>query len=54
MSCVKLLASAQAVEQSYKNYTFNPFKNLLWNWRADFPETWYVALGTPAHHNLFK
>ena len=21
---------------------------------ADFPETWYVALGTPAHYSLFK
>ena len=32
-----------------------PFKNLLLqNRRADFHETWYVALGTPAHHSLFK
>ena len=31
------------------------FKNLLLqNWRADFHETWYLALGTPAHHSLFK
>ena len=31
------------------------FKNLLlWNRWADFQETWYVALGTQAHHNLFK
>ena len=28
-----------------------PFKNLLQNWQADFHETWYVALGTPAHHS---
>ena len=21
---------------------------------ADFPETWYVASGTPAHHSLYK
>ena len=32
-----------------------PFKNLLLqNRQADFHETWYVASGTPAHHNLFK
>ena len=31
------------------------FKNLLLcNRQADFYETWYVALGAPAHHNLFK
>ena len=24
---------------------------LLWNQQADFHETWYVALGTPAHHS---
>ena len=31
-----------------------PFKNLLLrNRQADFHETWYVASGTPAHHNLF-
>ena len=36
-------------------YGKNPFKNLLLrNRQADFHETWYVALGTPAHHNLFK
>ena len=36
-------------------YMVKPFKNLLlWNRRADFHETWYVALGTPAHHSLFK
>ena len=27
---------------------------LLQNRRADFHETWYVASGTPAHHNLYK
>ena len=27
---------------------------LLRNWRADFHETWYVALGTPANYSLFK
>ena len=27
---------------------------LLQNWWTDFHETWYVASGTPAHHNLFK
>ena len=33
----------------------NPFKNLpLWNRWTDFHKTWYVALVTPAHHNLFK
>ena len=33
-------------------YGKKPFKNLpLWN---DFHKTWYVALVTPAHHNLFK
>ena len=35
-------------------YGKNPSKNLLQNRRADFHETWYVASGTPAHHNLFK
>ena len=31
------------------------FKNLLLqNRQADFHETWYVALGTPAHHILYK
>ena len=34
-------------------YGKKPFKNLR-NRRADFHETWYVALGTPAHHSLFK
>ena len=29
-------------------------KLLLRSGRADFHETWYVALGTPAHNNLFK
>ena len=27
---------------------------LLRNRGADFYETWYVALGTPAQHSLFK
>ena len=27
---------------------------LLQNRWADFHETWYVALGTPAHHSLYK
>ena len=27
---------------------------LLQNQRADFHETGYVALGTPAHHSLLK
>ena len=27
---------------------------LLQNRRADFHEPWYVASGTPAHHNLYK
>ena len=32
-----------------------PSKNsLLWNERADFHETWYVASRTPAHHSLLK
>ena len=36
-------------------YGKKPFKNLLLqNRRADFHETWYVASGTPAHHNLYK
>ena len=36
-------------------YGKKPFKNLLLqNRRTDFHETWYVALGTPAHHSLFK
>ena len=36
-------------------YGKNPSKNLLLqNRRADFPETWSVASGTPAHHKLFK
>ena len=34
---------------------YKPFKNLLLqNKHADFHETWYVSLGTPAHHKLFK
>ena len=35
-------------------YGKKPFKNLLWNQRTDFYKTWYVALGTQAHHSLFK
>ena len=36
-------------------YCKNPSKIfLLQNRRADFHETWYVALGTPAHHSLYK
>ena len=32
-----------------------PFKNRpLWNPLTDFHRTWYVALVTPAHHNLLK
>ena len=27
---------------------------LLWNRWTDFNETWYVALGTLAHHSLYK
>ena len=34
---------------------WKPLKNLiLQNRQADFHETWYVALGTSVHHNLFK
>ena len=29
-------------------------QNLLWNRWLDFHKTWYVALGTGAHHSLFK
>ena len=29
-------------------------QNLLQNQWNDFDETWYVALGTPGHHSLFK
>ena len=35
-------------------YDKNSSKNLLQNRRADFQETWYIAMGTPAHHSLFK
>ena len=36
-------------------YLIKTFKNLiLWNRRADFHETWYVASETAAHHSLFK
>ena len=35
-------------------YMVKPFKNLLRNQWADCLETWYVAFGTRAHHNLFK
>ena len=35
-------------------YMVKPFKILLRNRGADFYETWYAALGTPAHHSLFK
>ena len=34
-------------------YGKKPFKNLR-NRRADFHETWYVALRTLANHSLFK
>ena len=38
-----------------RNYWAKPFKNLLLQNRpADFHETWYVALGTPAHHSVYK
>ena len=33
---------------------YKQLKNLLQNQRADFHKTWYVASGTPAHHNLLK
>ena len=36
-------------------YGKNPSKSLtLWNRWTDFHKTWYVALVTPTHHNLFK
>ena len=36
-------------------YGKKPFKNLLLqNRQTDSHKTWYVALGTPAHHSLFK
>ena len=36
-------------------YMEKPFKNLpLWIRWTDFHKTWYVALMTPAYHNLFK
>ena len=36
-------------------YAKNSLKNLhLWNPWNDFQETWYVASGTPADHNLLK
>ena len=28
------------------------YKPLLLNRQADFHETWYVAFGTPAHHQM--
>ena len=31
-----------------------PLKYLLRNHRTDYHPTWYVALGTPAHHSLFR
>ena len=34
-------------------YGKNPSKSSP-NRRADFHDTWYVASGTPANHNLFK
>ena len=36
-------------------YGKNPSKSsLLWNRRAAFHETWYVASRTPSHHSFFK
>ena len=35
-------------------YGKNHSKIFFRNQWADFLETWYVALGTPAHHSLFK
>ena len=36
-------------------YSKNPSKIFFSrNRRTDFHETWYVAMGTPAHHSLFK
>ena len=32
-------------------YDKKPFKIFLQNQQADFHETWYIALGTPAHHS---
>ena len=32
-------------------YGKTPLNLLLWNRWADFQETWYVALGTPAHYS---
>ena len=32
-------------------YGKKPFQNLLHqNWQVNFPETWYLASGTPAHY----
>ena len=33
---------------------WKPFKNLLRKRQADFHETWYVALWTPAHHSFLQ
>ena len=35
-------------------YMVKPFEILLRNRQTDFHKSWYVALGTPAHHYLFK
>ena len=34
-------------------YGKTPSKIYFQNWQVDFHETWYVALGTPAH-SLFE
>ena len=31
-----------------------PLKSSTRNQRNDYKDTWYVASGTPTHHNLFK
>ena len=42
-------------DSRHTNIWQTPFKNLLlWNRQVDFHETWYVALGTPAHHKWLK
>ena len=50
--CLRHLGHVTKMAATSIYKTFNNL--LLWNRRADFHETWYVALETPAYHSLFK
>ena len=49
-----MLAASGSHDQDYEPphpYMVKTLQNLLWNRLTDFHETWYVASGTPAHHD---